>query len=660
LVGTTEANLSILLGGVSVTANGLGQFSFSNQSLVLGNNVFSLSATDLAGNVGTFSQTVERLPLPVNQAPTDIVLSGDLVEENVEGAIIGNITVTDPDTEAAFLNNTVTVSDNRFEVAKNNGILQLKLKDGQSLDYETEPTVALILTATDAGNTSLTYSENFTITVTDVNEAPTDITLDNNSVAENAVGAVIGNITITDPDTVAAFLNNTVTVSDARFEVVKNNDILQLKLKDSQSLDYEAELTVPLTLTATDAGDSSLTYSENFTINVIDVDENTEPPTINAVLANDTGISDSDRLTLDPTVVGQTEGAISLLGNLNGNGFVDISSALNGDGSFSVSLEQYEVLSNGALPDGDYTLVLKAKNSSGQESELATVSYTLDRTAPLLNFDLAPESDTGVLGDKITTQRTVTLVGQTDPGLEVLFVQTQQRVTADGQGNFTFTNVSMPVVGQAPFTMVAVDTAGNQERVLNFLTREGINGAPEITSNPETVFDTNQQTTYTYQVVATDPDNDRLTYTLLNAPQGAEINENGLISFIPSGTLQPFYDFAIEVSDGRGGTDSQIFTVEVPAIGNLGTIRGIKWNDLNGNGVKDSVSLTPKSLGPSPYLSFDDSPFKNLNFSYFYLEDAEDRLINVPGVEAIHIVISNKNETLGYTISTNNFINGCT
>jgi len=43
-------------------------------------------------------------------------------------------------------------------------------------------------------------------------------------------------------------------------------------------------------------------------------------------------------------------------------------------------------------------------------------------------------------------------------------------------------------------------------------------------------------------------------------------------------------------------------------------------------------------IGPTPYLSFNDSPFKALStsggFTYFYLEDFEDGLLNTPGVSA--------------------------
>lgn len=587
LVGATEANLTVNLPqiGVSSTSNNLGEFTFSNISLTPGSNLFTVVAKDLAGNQGEFSQTFQRLVQPINTAPTNLSLNPASSAENVpDNNIIGTFITTDIDVADTHTYSLVTGeggTDNTAFVIVDN---QLRIK--QSPDFETKSAYSVRVRTTDVGG--LFSDKAFSITITNVNEVATDILLDGDTVEENADGAVIGTISVIDPDTISAFINNTVTVNDDRFEVVNNNGSLKLKLKDGRSLNYEVETTIPLTLTATDVSDSSLTYSKNFTINVTDVNENVQLPTLSAFVVNDTGVSNSDRLTQDPTVRGQTTDATTLQGNLNGNGFVDISDALNEDGSFTISLEQYDVLSNGALPDGDYTLELKVKNSTGQESEIVTISFTLDLTPPPVTFGLAPGSDTGVLGDRITSDRFVTLVGQTQPGLTVALLETQQTTTADSQGNFSFTDVPMPVAGKAPFTIVAVDAAGNQGRSQEFLTREGINGAPEITSIPESIFDTAQQTTYTYQIVATDPDGDDLTYTLLNAPLGTEIDENRVLSFTPSADLKPFYEFTVEVSDGRGGTDIQTFTVEVPAFANFGTIRGIKWNDLNGNGVRDN------------------------------------------------------------------------
>ncbi len=117
--------------------------------------------------------------------------------------------------------------------------------------------------------------------VADICQAPTDIALSNNSVAENAAGAVIGNLTTTDPDSGDS---HTYSVSDNRFEVVGN----QLKLKAGQALDYESETTITLTITATDNG--GLTFSKDFTINVID-DPADNPPSAPTGKLNDTGIT---------------------------------------------------------------------------------------------------------------------------------------------------------------------------------------------------------------------------------------------------------------------------------------------------------------------------------------------------------------------------------
>src|SRR5205807_1307490 len=47
------------------------------------------------------------------------------------------------------------------------------------------------------------------------------------------------------------------------------------------------------------------------------------------------------------------------------------------------------------------------------------------------------------------------------------------------------------------------------------------------------------------------------------------------------------------------------------------------------------VSTTPAHyFDPTPYLSFQDSPFRNAALNYFYLEDFEDHILNTPGVSA--------------------------
>ncbi|TDX32379.1 putative Ig domain-containing protein [Modicisalibacter xianhensis] len=98
--------------------------------------------------------------------------------------------------------------------------------------------------------------------------APSDITLDNASVLENAQGAAIGQLTVEDIDDTT----HTFSVDDDRFEV---DDSGMLRLKESVSLDFESEQTVTVSVTATDSDELAVTRS--FSIAVGDVAESEEP-----------------------------------------------------------------------------------------------------------------------------------------------------------------------------------------------------------------------------------------------------------------------------------------------------------------------------------------------------------------------------------------------
>jgi Ca2+-binding RTX toxin-like protein len=232
-----------------------------------------VTSTDAGGLSITeaFTITVEN----VNEGPTDIALSNTTVAENAAGAVVGALSTVDPDAGDAH---AYTVSDNRFEVVDG----QLKLKDGITLDHEAEPSVTVQVTSTDAGGLSVT--EAFAITVANANEGPTGIALSNATVGENAVGAIIGTLTTTDPD---AADSHSYAVSDNRFEVVGG----QLKLKAGIFLDYEAEPSVSVDVTAIDSG--GLTTTQSFTIAVTDVS-----PIITGTSGNNTltGTAENDRI----------------------------------------------------------------------------------------------------------------------------------------------------------------------------------------------------------------------------------------------------------------------------------------------------------------------------------------------------------------------------
>ena len=109
------------------------------------------------------------------------------------------------------------------------------------------------------------------------------------------------------------------------------------------------------------------------------------------------------------------------------------------------------------------------------------------------------------------------------------------------------------------------------------------NTAPIFTSTPAIRHGLNQDY-YQYHLEALDADGDTLEYRLVDGPDGASVDgDTGeLLWSGESATAGENYDFTVEVIDGRGGLDTQTFSVE--AYSALGTIRGAVFDDLDNNG----------------------------------------------------------------------------
>jgi len=85
------------------------------------------------------------------------------------------------------------------------------------------------------------------------------------------------------------------------------------------------------------------------------------------------------------------------------------------------------------------------------------------------------------------------------------------------------------------------------------------NSSPVIESTPATT--TKEGAVYTYDVEATDPNGDTLTYSLTNSPTGMTINSTtGVITWTPAAAGS--FDVTVEVSDGSKSA-TQSFTITV-------------------------------------------------------------------------------------------------
>ena len=186
-----------------------------------------------------------------------------VAENTDDGEVIGALSSTDAENDTITYSIT-SDSDDKFDINGSNLIV-----DG-SLDFETKQSHSVTVEASD-GNGG-TASSTFTVNVTDVDEtssnvSPTNLSLDANTVEEDAaVATVVGKLSATDPDGPDANIIYSLS-SDAgnRFAIQGSNIVV------NGELDFESNESHTVTVDATD-GDGGVT-SATFTINVTDVDE---------------------------------------------------------------------------------------------------------------------------------------------------------------------------------------------------------------------------------------------------------------------------------------------------------------------------------------------------------------------------------------------------
>jgi Ca2+-binding RTX toxin-like protein len=201
----------------------------------------------------------------LNRPPTDIGLSNTTVGENLPvDTAVGTFSSTDPDPDNTFTYSLVSGdgdTDNaRFSMA--GGTLQT----ATVFDYEAQSSYSIRVRTTDQGG--LSYEKVFTISITDQNDAPTDLGLDGTVVAENQpVGTTIGTFSSIDPDVGNTFTYSLVTgtgdTDNVGFSIAGNT------LKTAAIFDFETKSSYSIRVRTTDQG--GLTYDEVFTIGVTDV-----------------------------------------------------------------------------------------------------------------------------------------------------------------------------------------------------------------------------------------------------------------------------------------------------------------------------------------------------------------------------------------------------
>ncbi|MBA5777115.1 cadherin domain-containing protein, partial [Stappia sp. F7233] len=239
----------------TLTINSDGSYSYvadqaAAQGLGVGeavDDVFTYEVSD--GNGGTDTATLTVTVTGANDAPVITSSASFSVDENTTA--VGTVAATDADT-----NDTVSYSISGgadgalFTIDGATGELSFIASPdfdapgdaGADNVYEVE------VTASDGnGGTSV---QTISVTVGDVNEAPTDITLSNASVEENSTnGTVVGTLGAADPDAGESFTYTLLDNAGGRFAIVGN----ELRVADGGLLDFETATSHQVTVEVEDS-----------------------------------------------------------------------------------------------------------------------------------------------------------------------------------------------------------------------------------------------------------------------------------------------------------------------------------------------------------------------------------------------------------------------
>jgi Ca2+-binding RTX toxin-like protein len=276
-----------------------------------GADSFTITVTD--ANNGTAQQRVDVTVTPVNDTPANLTAAALALAENAAvDATIGAVTATDVDGAQDTLTYTLVDDANgRFRISSA-GVLQLNAN--AALDHEAMGQFTVRVRVTDMAGAFA--EKDFTISVTDVNEAPTLSTpVTAPAVDENSVGGVVvGSFAATDPDVGDTRTFSLVDDAGGRF-VISAAGVLSVAA--GASLDFEVGAQHTVTVRVTDAG--GLSDTRSFTVAVRDVNEapSVVGPTALTLaenLANGTQVADFTRT--DPE---SSQGfAFTLADNANG------------------------------------------------------------------------------------------------------------------------------------------------------------------------------------------------------------------------------------------------------------------------------------------------------------------------------------------------------
>jgi hypothetical protein len=518
----------------------------------------------------------------VNETPTDIALSSNSVAENLaSGTAVGTLSSTDPDAGNTFTYTLVSGAGGTDNASF--GISGGTLKTAASFNYEVKNSYSIRVRTTDQGG--LYFEKTFVISVTDVNETPTNVALSGSSVAENMPsGTAVGTLSSTDPDVGNTFTYTLVggagSTDNASFGISGGT------LQTAASFNYEAKNSYSIRVRTTDQG--GLYFEKAFTIGVTNVNET---PT-------DIGLSGSSVAENQP--VGTSVGTLSTTDPDIGDTFTYalVSGAGDtGNGAFTIT---GNTLKSAAGFDfetqSSYSIRVRATDAGGLWTEKAFA-------IGVRNVNEAP-TDIGLGGGSVAENQpagtTVGALSTVDPDAGDTFTYTLVGGAGDldnaafavaGNTLQTAASFDFEVRSSYSIRVRSTDAGGLWTEKVFAIGVTNVNEAPtDVALSPAVVAWGAAAGTTVGALVGSDPDaGDTLTYSIVpgvgDAAAFAVVGNTLATTAVMDRWSAAGYSVRVRVTDAGGlwlEKDLAI-AVQVPA---TSSISGTVFKDINADGIK--------------------------------------------------------------------------
>jgi gliding motility-associated-like protein len=543
------------------------QFSIVGNQLVVNANydyetdsvkVIELKVDDNGGcsYIETFTITI----INGNDAPTALNLSSPFISDHQQaGSFMGEFSTIDPDLNDSHTYSLVAgvgSADNSQFYIQNDTLYNVSI-----LDYTAQSIYFIRARSTDLGG--LFIENTFTLNVSNINDAPTDIILSNNVLAENSpTVTLLGTLSVVDYDLADTHTLTLVAGSGSTHNALVS--IVGNTLQTNTSYNFEVNDSLFIRIQATDPYNA--TYTKTFVIVVTDVNE------VPSLIA----LSDSVILEGLPanTTVGiftttdedfnsiHTYSLVSGLGDTDNALFAINSNTLVSNTTYSFTNQTYSIRAR--TTDGGGLLLEKAFLISVRDSNYVPTDIIPSITSFDENIAIGtPVSTLTTIDYDSQDTHTLTLVsglGSTDNSYFSIIgnvLQTDSAINYE-QKNIFYVRIKSTDPGNASvvktFTLTANDL--NEAPTNMTLTGDSILELEPINTLIGTLssLDEDAGATHTYTLTAGVGDTDNALFA---------INSNSLVSTVTYTFAGQYYSIRVKTTDNGGLDFEKVFLIKI-------------------------------------------------------------------------------------------------